>query len=723
MDWLRKFIGLSIGGLIGGILCGAFGYVMTFGGFGMGQGLINQSYNLSITLPWQIRALKGENKVPDDCVIVYLDDESFDKLGIDYLKPVNRSYWAVLMERLKADGAKAVAFDIIFSDPTDVPPPEFLQDIYETADTYFAAAMDSFTTPTNHVILGVDEIPIAQNKDAARGTQWITPIDAFMNVASGLGSVQVDPEDDLVPRRHLIYRDDSQIHSLAWITAEMNEPLKSNDSRTEPGIKWINYYGPSLEIPWVSLWQVFDTEVCPIGFFKDKTVFIGANMQTLTAAERKDAYPTPFSKWFRAQVSDDSLRWQVDETGNQTYSETVLFSPGVEIQATKYLNLIHRDWLKRLLPADESNIALGFGVLVGILLASIRPVPALFTGIVLTGLLGATAYFSITKFLIWFPWVVIAIQILIAMVWSIVFNSINLYVQSQLMSQSLGMYVSPAMVKIIMKRPEILKPGYAVNQELSILFSDIANFTAMSEGMDPDELAQVMNNYFEIAVSDCIQKTEGTVVKYIGDAIFAIWNAPVDQENHQELACRGAILLRDNVRTYFGNMAIKTDKDVRTRIGVHSGDASVGNFGSSRRVDYTAFGENINLASRMEGLNKYVGTDILITGEVEQAVTGKFVTRFLGRFILKGFGKSFKVFELISELDKGHESSEWRTAFGQALDLFHSKQFTEAESAFNAVLEIKPEDGPSLYYLNTLSTMDTTALPETWDGAIELKEK
>jgi adenylate cyclase len=276
------------------------------------------------------------------------------------------------------------------------------------------------------------------------------------------------------------------------------------------------------------------------------------------------------------------------------------------------------------------------------------------------------------------------------------------------------------MVPRILKDPDIMKPG-AIKKDLSILFSDIANFTAMSEGMDPDELARRMNGYFERAVTDCIQEAEGTVVKFIGDSIFAIWNAPIDKENHREFACLGAIKLRDGVCESFADL--KTPRPVRTRIGLHSGEANVGNFGSSRRVDYTAFGENVNLASRMEGLNKYLGTDILVTGQVLDPVKDKFVARFLGRFILKGFAKAFDVHELLSTRDKEEESRILREVYERALKLFREKKFEEAEEAFKQVFNVKPEDGPTHYYLKQLKTLDPGAIPADWDGAIELTEK
>ena len=235
--------------------------------------------------------------------------------------------------------------------------------------------------------------------------------------------------------------------------------------------------------------------------------------------------------------------------------------------------------------------------------------------------------------------------------------------------------------------------------------------------MDPDELAKLMNEYFQTAVDDCIHFTEGTIVKYIGDAIFAFWNAPDPQDDHPFRAAEAALRFRAQDNPLFNG------KIVITRIGLHTGVASVGNFGSTTRVDYTAFGENINLASRMEGLNKYLGTRVLMTGDTYESIGPRLVTRYLGLFRLKGFEKAVRVYELMDRLENGDKSHELRQRFDQARDLFSKKDFPAAQSAFRRVLEINPKDGPSAFYLDHLQDFKPGELPPDWKGEITLKDK
>ena len=239
----------------------------------------------------------------------------------------------------------------------------------------------------------------------------------------------------------------------------------------------------------------------------------------------------------------------------------------------------------------------------------------------------------------------------------------------------------------------------------------------MSEGMDSDELAAMMNQYFEMAVASCIHKSEGTVAKYIGDAIFAFWNAPDPQADHALRACEAALLFRANAGQSFNGRILPT------RIGLHTGVANVGNFGSEERVDYTALGENVNLASRLEGLNKHLGTFCLISGETKKAIGERLVTRALGKFQLKGFEGLVEVHELVGWPDQSEPTRNWREAFAEALNNYEQRNLEFAEIGFQRVLELRPEDGPAKFFLERIEELLKQELPDTWVTHTILKEK
>jgi adenylate cyclase len=234
--------------------------------------------------------------------------------------------------------------------------------------------------------------------------------------------------------------------------------------------------------------------------------------------------------------------------------------------------------------------------------------------------------------------------------------------------------------------------------------------------MDSDELAAMMNEYFQGAVGSCVHRTDGTVVKYIGDAIFALWNAPEFQPDHAARACAAALHFRE-----LSKQPVR-GHNLNTRIGLHTGVANVGNFGSEDRVDYTAIGESVNLASRMEGLNKYLGTNCLISGATKKEIGDAFVTRRIGLFQLKGYEGLVEVHELVGFPEQAEESRAWRVAFATALDHFERRDLVHAQPAFRHVLTLRPDDGPTKHYLGRLAEILAEADSE-WTTHTVLKDK
>src|SRR5258706_9022091 len=446
------------------------------------------------------------------------------------------------------------------------------------------------------VILGANYAPEGTNM-TLHGISLV-----FSNAAAAVGMVNMQYDQDFIVRMHLHAPGEEgyeMYSSLSWRLAEMAKAPVAEDPNQRFLERWFNYYGPPDTIPSVSFVSALETnQVCPAGIFSDKVVLIGGNVKIRFSGERKDDLRTPYT-----QGSD--------------------FVAAVDVQATQTLNLLRGDWLTRSSNTAEILVVLLAGILFGYAFPLFRPLPAIAFAIGAGVLIALGAHVSFVHQRLWFPWmIIVAAQIPIALLWAVAFNSVQLYVQNRLFEATLHMYLSPKLVKKFSGDKELLKPG-ARKQMLTVLFSDVANFSSLSEGMDSDELALVMNNYFGTAVSQCIHATDGTVVKYLGDSIFAFWNAPDLQTDHELRACEAALRFRDLPAQQINGQPLET------RLGLHAGVANVGNFGSPDRGDYTAVGESINLASRMEGLNKYLGTKILITAETHQGIAGRLHTRIL----------------------------------------------------------------------------------------------
>lgn len=660
-------------------LAAAVGVLLTAGcglllhEFRFGTGLVRCSYDL-------LHVWRGD-KAATEAVLVYMDEASHLKLGQPQNAAWDRSLHAQLIERLTAAGARAIVFDVVFSDANSNNP---------AGDERLIAAVKN----SGRVLLAAD------NVRKGRGEIGISPpFDTLRDAAAGIGSDEVIPDSDLVVREHTA-RGDNPLSSLAWVVAGFAGAEVAKDDSRENVLRWMSYYGPPNSLPWKSYYEALDS-VVPNEFFRGKVVFIGAHLQTKFAGDRKDEYANPFSFWLSRGMQD---------------TQEALYSPGVEIQATAFLNLLRNEWLTRSGFVIERWLILAAGLIFGYGLVRLHPVWAALAALVGAGPVALLSYQLFLHGLIWFPWLLVTVEIAVALSWSLLFNSVQLYVDKRLYEQTLRVFLPPTLVKKFAGSRELLKPG-ATKQTLTFVFTDIENFTSIAEGFDPDELAELMNEYFQIAISKCVHKAQGTVAKYLGDAIFAFWNAPDEQADHALLACEAALLLREQTGHPIRGRIL------RTRIGLHTGVANVGNFGSLERVDYTALGENVNLASRLEGLNKHLGTDCLMSSVTKECIGERALTRPLGNFRLKGFEGFVSVHELIGRPEEAKAAQPWLEAFAQALGNYEQRHLEFAAMGFRRVLELRPGDGPAQFYLKRIEELGKETLPDNWATHTVLKEK
>ena len=654
MNLLEKLRQSRIGLITGVLLNLALGVILLFL---FSKRLDFASYDLA-------HRFSTTGEAPTNVVIVYMDDASADELGQDMTKPWDRALHAQLVKNLHADGARAVVFDIVFAGEGT---PE--------SNEAFARALKDF----GKGILGAEMV-----LNTFSGlTNIVAPIEQFStNAVTGLVTLAV--EENNAVREHWHYFPD--IPTLSWAAAEVSGVTPRFNKNKK---YWLRYYGPPGTLPSVSYYRAIIENGLPKGFFSGKTVFVGAKPTTGFAGTGKDEFKTPYTLWTRS------------------------YAPGVEVHATSYLNLVRDEWIRRVTPASHLAIAILLSIIAGGALTLCVP----WLSAVLAMLVIAALYFSANIAWhnnIWFNWMVLGLQVAGGLFWAIIYNSLNWYVQRRMMLETLSVHLSPARARAVMKQPDLLKPG-AEMHEISILFSDIANFSSISEKLAPNELAFQLNQYFEGSISS-IHEADGTIVKLIGDAIFAIWNAPNAQKDHQILACRAALNLREQLQLFS-----KTNPELTkyiTRVGLHTGVASVGNFGSKTRFDYTAMGDSVNLASRLEGLNKFLGTDILISDDLFRGLNGQFLTRSVGKFRFKGFDRAIEVHELISPTNGA--IPKWVEEFKSAVPLYQEAKFDAAESRFRSVLNTKPDDGPSKFYLEQISYARSS---QNFTGIIELKEK
>jgi adenylate cyclase len=226
--------------------------------------------------------------------------------------------------------------------------------------------------------------------------------------------------------------------------------------------------------------------------------------------------------------------------------------------------------------------------------------------------------------------------------------------------------------------------------ELSVLFTDIKDFTSCAEKMSPDDLAETLGRYLHV-MAETIQGEQGTIDKYIGDAVMTFWNAPETVPGHEILACRAALRCREALQKLYDSSGWGSAPRFETRFGLHRCAALVGHFGAPDRLNYTAIGDGINLASRLEGLNKYYGTHLIVSENLQAAAKDGFEFRRLDRVAVKGKTEGLVIYELLSERMEGKPRPALVDRYEESLALFQRGDFAGAMK----LLEAQNEDAPS----------------------------
>jgi adenylate cyclase len=289
--------------------------------------------------------------------------------------------------------------------------------------------------------------------------------------------------------------------------------------------------------------------------------------------------------------------------------------------------------------------------------------------------------------------------------------------------KSFGRYVPKDLVS------EMLRTGTEAvlggeKKELTMLFSDIAGFTSIAETMEPDELVELLADYLE-AMSGCIKDEHGTVDKFIGDAIMAFWGAPRELEDHAARACRAALSMRATLKRLQAEWEESGRPHLHTRIGVNTGDTLVGNIGAPERLNYTVMGDAVNLASRLENLNKAYGTRILCGDETKKAAGGGFVFRPVDWVAVKGKKQGILIHELLGEADDVDDATRNAAEkYAKALDLYREREFDEAADGFDAANEaFGGDDGPSKTMAARARGYVEAPPPDDWDGTFVMTTK
>lgn len=299
--------------------------------------------------------------------------------------------------------------------------------------------------------------------------------------------------------------------------------------------------------------------------------------------------------------------------------------------------------------------------------------------------------------------------------------------QNERIRETFGRYIDPKVVEGLIDRPEVALGGQ--RRVMTVMFCDLKGFTAMSAGMTPQGLVKVINCYLTI-MSEPVRKQRGIIDKYIGDAIMAYWGPPfVEEADQTRLACLAAIdmvdhipALREQIPELLGIRTMPSECDLR--IGIATGEVLTGSIGSELMMSFTVMGDAVNLASRLEAVNKVYGTRILISQATAAALGASLEMREIDRVTVVGQTVPQPVFEVMGRCgDLTKQQDRLRAQYGQGLAAYRSCRWDEARTCFNAALEIAPGDGPSLTLLRRIDDFQRNPPPVDWDGSWQMEHK
>jgi adenylate cyclase len=685
---------------------------------------------------------RGVQSAAPEIVIVAIDEKSLEELG---RWPWSRALMARLVDRLTAADAAAIGFDLVQSEATTDFSIDSLRERVEGVDDRTWAAVRAalrrgaaedealvnavrasnrtvlgyffdFTQPPHHDDVRVTTYNIVQGSSSRQGERRVplapmarANLPALAAAAREVGYFNFLPDPDGSYRRvPLVIRFGNDMAlplSLALLHAYRPDvPLAvrfadfgvesvrfgtTSIPVAEDGEMLINYRGPHQTFPYVSAADVLADRVPP-DVLRKKLVLVG-----VTAAAVADVRATPFDGIF----------------------------PGVEIHANILDNILRNDFIlqPKWAVLIEVGVIIGLTLVLGAALHYARGV----AGVVLAGtLLGAYLLISQLAFRVYgLPLSLVYPILAIALTYTAI--SLQHYVveerEKRKIRNAFGLYLSPSLADMVSERPDMLALG-GEKRDLTVLFSDIRGFTTMSERLEPEMLVELLNEYLG-AMTEVIFSHDGMLDKYIGDAIMAVWGAPLPQPDHAARACRAALGMVARLETLNEQWRQRGWPKMEVGVGLNTGPMVVGNMGSVRRLSYTVIGDNVNLGSRLEGLNKLYGSSVIASETTVQEAADVVTARELDLVRVKGKRLPVRIFQILGPAEERPRWEPLLETFAAAIAAYRQRQWDGAMAAFAQVLKDHPQDGPARLYLERCRAMQATPPELDWDGVTVMEVK
>lgn len=431
-------------------------------------------------------------------------------------------------------------------------------------------------------------------------------------------------------------------------------------------------------------------------------------------------------------LNDDDIRKAIEgkivfigATATQLYDLRVTpfgYTAGVEVQATAASNALTGMVISKMGWQNIYDTILT-GVIGAILIFFLRRVGVL-RGLTMTALLFVSLwvfnYYMFTGAQLWLNAVTPSLMIITGFITVTTHQYLTEQKSKRFIKDAFGRYLSPKVINMIIENPGLLKLG-GEKRVMTAYFSDVAGFTTISEKLPPTELVLLLNEYLS-AMSDIIHEFDGTVDKYEGDAIIAFWGAPIIAENHAELCVRATVMMQRRLVVMRDNWRKQGKDELNVRMGINTGPMVVGNMGSRERMDYTMMGDSVNLAARLEGVNKYYGTYILVSEFTHSHIKNLFLCRELDMVRVQGKKDAIRLFEVVETMEDSAESQRmFVQAFTHALKTFRDMNFAKATELFSYCDRLKRGgDGACKLYLKRCAELIESPPAPDWDRVYDM---
>jgi adenylate cyclase len=661
------------------------------------------------------------SRIPDTNIVIVTIDQN----SLQYFKrtakiswPWPRDFYAMTTEYLSKSGAKAVVYDFQFTEPDE----DRANSVGAYNDSLFAAAMKNAGTVYLAAILTKQEKedqpgdPLVKYPSVSSSVvetqkfnfdKSYSPLIQFQESAKSVGVVNFVPDEDGVCRKIALqyFYKGKNLYALSYnVYKDIYDRTNPIDGKIKSPylIYWYGKGGPDGVFKYYSIHALIVSSYkyrdgiepdIPLSTFKDKIVFIGSNAPSLF-----DLKNTPF-----------------------TYREPY---PGVEIHATAMSNYLNNDFINEISFLWIFIASLLLTALVAYLSNYNENIVISSAGLIVISMLFLIAVTQMfLRELLWMQIVFPMFSMILTYVISIGWNFATEGRSKRQIQKIFGQFVNPHVVKQLSADPEKVElAGEEV--EASIMFSDIEGFTTIAESKKPKELVEFLNNYFSMA-NDIFFKHDGTIDKFIGDAVMVQFGIPLKNPNHRLLATRAAYEFSRVVQEMTREAKEKGEPVFSTRIGINSGTMVVGYIGGRSKKEYTVIGDTVNLASRLEGVNKYYGTSLMISeSTATEQVTDEFFLREMDIMRVKGKNLPIKIFEVVC---RKNEITEQRLkivqTFEAGLKLYRDQHWNDAISMFKTVLNLKSDDAASAMYIERCEMCRKNPPGKNWDGVYVMTTK